>query len=339
MTKKSELEGAEILARFEGRIPTLTDPTLQRVALNFWMKQHELGKCRAPFAVTGAENVPIVVPCGKCLPCRRRYRDQVTGTAVAEATWQILLGNPPGQRWDITFDDENLVFPDDKDDVDAIKKRLIDRLTYHLGGVKYLLVWQVGPETGRLHGHAIIIPTKGVSLPEPTGMYGNFIDPDKLWPYGHRVVQEITPTTVGYLTNYLSKPDSSKGTFATYKSQLLGEAYFTDWCIANRKLPLTIPGAYYVDCGGLPRWFPMSRKYRELATLYGYEWQTPEEKLSHRKWLEEGGPILAKIGHDKDAAKQRELARQVFEKQNEHPDTAKYREALKARRNVHTMYR
>lgn len=291
-----------------------------QAAEKFWHDRIHGGRCRAPFAVDDAAHNPILVPCGKCLPCYRRKRNIWIGRLLAEG-----LGRN-GQVQTLTYTDDQL--PEDltPEWIDGEIRAYVKRLRRHFrsNDWKYYITAQLGENTLRFHLHAVIIPPPGVELPTPR--LGKNIDDHPIWQRGGVRVDTLHPKSVGYVVSYLARP--GKGTVRHSKSKRIGEAYFRDW-LARPPLPLEFPGTYTVPVNDMPQPFPMDRTFRQIALEAGRDLRgNADDAFTYRKWIEEGGLGL----RSKTEARDRELQAEILRtpKMQEHPEVHKLRGLFRA---------
>lgn len=145
----------------------------------------------------------ILVPCGKCLKCRSKYRLQ----------WQLRLQheldsyNGVAMFLTLTYDDENL--PDNytlvKKDVQLFLKRL--RKYYSDIKIKYFAVGEYGTKKFRPHYHLIIY---GIKAPEQKKKsvlnfkYGLFLA-ERIWKKGFCFVGYVDAKCINYVSKYVMK--------------------------------------------------------------------------------------------------------------------------------------
>lgn len=299
------------------------DRKIDRATVAAMLDQPHKGDCKAPFVVTDAERNPMLVPCNQCLPCRKRRVDIWIGRAMAETHT-----NPNAQFLTLTYSDEYLIERGLIGRVtgDWVKKEtrsFIKRLRRVYPGARHALVFQLGTETQRPHIHALIWAKEYQELEWGDPLRPGFIPADNLgaargkihsdkgfWSRGHRDAKPLDVSTARYTFQYISKP--GKGTVHQQKSTLIGEAYFLDWLKTHKKYPRMYPGAYYVpDQYGHPKWYPMDRRFREIARDNGYDHRlsNQSEFKNYKDWLYEAGPALRDLRDKKDRAAQGAIER------------------------------
>lgn len=255
----------------------LLEKRLDKAALGFWLSRDETGKCRAPFALD-TERGPVLLPCKNCLPCRRRARNAMVGRVVGEA-----FDRPESTVMTLTYSDEALPLMSEitPEWINGTWHALRNRLIRRYGPIRYVAVAQIGGNTYRFHWHVICLP--------PFGSVGSvvqkkhWVDPDKLWPHGHRIVDAVHSQSAGYVFEYLVRRD--KGTVWRTKSQLLGESYFRRW-LSEPKLPFVHGPVFNVG----EVLYPMDRRFREIANEAGYlaKPSFSETSLQVVEWIRDG---------------------------------------------------
>ena len=180
--------------------------------------------CRNPLYIKKAE---IVVPCGKCFFCRKKYRLQ----------WQLRLQHEfvsyegVAMFLTLTYNEENL--PNDnlliKRDVQLFIKRL--RKFYKDVKIKYFAVGEYGTKKNRPHYHLIIY---GLRAPENRNnsklnfKYGLFLA-ERIWKKGFCHVGFVNSKCISYVSKYVMKSfistDGKELELFTLKSTGLGLSY------------------------------------------------------------------------------------------------------------------
>lgn len=145
----------------------------------------------------------ILVPCGKCLKCRSKYRLQ----------WQLRLQHELSSYNGIaifltlTYDEEHLSNDNslNKRDVQLFIKRL--RKFYSDIKIKYFAVGEYGTKKFRPHYHLIIY---GIKAPEHkknstlNWKYGQFLS-EKIWKKGYCFVGYVDAKCINYVSKYVMK--------------------------------------------------------------------------------------------------------------------------------------
>lgn len=146
---------------------------------------------------------PVDIPCGKCVGCRMDNALQ----------WKIrccleLQYHKYAYFITLTYDDDHLPFNDDgepilsKYDLQCFWKRF--RKAGYL--LSYFACGEYGDKTKRPHYHALVYLDKdlqGFSIISPNKFTCKTIQ--ELWPYGHVMVEEVTPGNVSYVCGYVEK--------------------------------------------------------------------------------------------------------------------------------------
>lgn len=153
------------------------------------------GKC--PF--------PIQIPCGRCIGCRLERSRQWAIRCVHEA--QMHENNC---FVTLTVNDENMedVFPHR-----SLAKRpfqlFMKRLRKEVGNVRYFQCGEYGEQFARPHYHVCFFGFDPIDKYLWTARDGNrlYRSPllEKLWPYGHILVGEVTFESAAYVARYIMK--------------------------------------------------------------------------------------------------------------------------------------
>jgi hypothetical protein len=295
---------------------------------NWWNRRDVTGPCRAPYIIQ-TELRNCLVPCGNCLPCRQRKKLSRIGRIMGEAQERpgsevLTLTYSPdaiakimrerGFEKEASMIDalspeaQNMAFARciDAEWIEAEWHRFRNRLIYYYGSdFKYVVSAQLGEKTGRFHFHVIVLrgPAVNSAYPLKDRTSKEWIDPDRLWPHGHRLVDAVTTASVGYVLEYLTRAD--KNTVYHSKSQCIGEAYFRQWMVGNGpKKPYMrdAKGMFEVD----DRMFPMCRRFREIAKEEGF--LKNEGGTTASEYLAMGGPFWRELTNEQDLAAKRRLA-------------------------------
>lgn len=162
----------------------------------------------------------MLVPCGRCLPCRVNRRDQLKLRCIHEA--QLREAN---SFVTLTYADEHLrmpfLMPDGSlngsvcmDDISAFVKRLRDRVKPTR--VRFLARTEYGPATLRAHAHLLMFgfdfPDRKLWRKTEAGALSYRSELlEAAWGLGHCEVSDVTPRSVGYVCNYhVDKLDGSR---------------------------------------------------------------------------------------------------------------------------------
>lgn len=152
----------------------------------------------------GYYDLPVQIPCGKCIGCRLEHSRKWAMRAVLEAQT-----HSENSFITLTYDDDHL--PDDgsihKEELQKFFKRL--RKALQNDRIKYLACGEYGESYSRPHYHSCIF---GHSFPDRqlwTVQNGNklFRSPllEKVWDKGHSLVGDFTFETAAYVARYVTK--------------------------------------------------------------------------------------------------------------------------------------
>lgn len=215
----------------------------------------------------GFADLPISVPCGKCIGCvlARAAGWAVRATHESEChTDSIFLT--------LTYSDVRLPDPPivSKEDLQKFLKRLRKRL--EPAQVRYLACGEYGSFTLRPHYHLLIFgwrPDDAIfHADRPTGRV--FISQSifELWPFGLHEFGTVTPASAGYVARY------------TTKKLLVPPVGGEEFLLQSRVPPLGIP------------W--LAEHYREVypadQVRLGGKWYRPP--TSYDKWMDVHHPDL-----------------------------------------------
>lgn len=184
----------------------------------------------------------VEVPCGKCPACRRNYQLQ----------WIIRL-TEQARHSDAAYfvtltyaDDHEPSF--DKKRVQKFLNRLQHKAKYHGATLKYFLVSEFCPSTGRPHHHAAMYLDKYLDN------FSKFIADG--WPFGFITVSDLTEKRINYVTGYCLKKQSNGVDWSS-----LPDKYNPDKCrLISRGLGI----GYLSDA--------MTRYHKQgLVHTYGYK--------------------------------------------------------------------
>lgn len=153
--------------------------------------------CLSPLNIKTKEKGRINVPCGRCLPCLQRKRDDWSFRLAQElktAKSAVFLT--------LTYSDDNIPWADtemalDKDRLKAFLKKLKRNNKWTL---KYYSVGEYGTKTGRPHYHAILFNATESTL-------NSLLD---IWDLGSHHIGAANPASIRYLTKYvINKKDDT----------------------------------------------------------------------------------------------------------------------------------
>lgn len=230
-----------------------------------------MAKCIYPITIGKQDGLKKwkVVPCGKCLTCRRRR----------QAAWSFRLLHEMQQSstaafLTLTYDDEHLTYGEKyptlvKDDFQRFMKRLRKKQSQLSNEkIKYYACGEYGPKTGRPHYHLIIF-----NLLPHLSMDGVMAD---IWQNGNVQFDECNIKTIQYVSKYVMKsggqPLNGKEREFSLMSKGLGKAFLTDKTKAfyeNHEIP------YVVWQDGkrltMPRYYKEKIYSKEVRDRFGKE--------------------------------------------------------------------
>ena len=162
-------------------------------------------QCNKPFWLRFYK---IMVPCGKCLACKRARAREWTARIVHEASFYEASSFVT-----LTYDDEHLPADMDRCKRDAVLfiKRL--RKDIEPRRIKYFLVSEYGGRFGRIHLHAMIF---GIHPKEKNVIAG-------AWGLGLVHLGTVTPESAYYITSYLLKAEGGGPPFPEPSGSARGE--------------------------------------------------------------------------------------------------------------------
>ncbi|AYQ58819.1 replication initiator protein [Termite gut associated microvirus 1] len=153
--------------------------------------------------VEGYGDLPVTVPCGRCIGCRLDRSRHWAVRCVHEAQQHEV-----NSFITLTFDDDHLDRRGSLNKIDFTHfvKRLRDRVGYDL--IRYFHCGEYGSQGLRPHHHAIIF---GYDFPDrvlwsrgQTPLYRSALL-EQLWPYGFCTVGEVTFESAAYVARYVLK--------------------------------------------------------------------------------------------------------------------------------------
>lgn len=181
------------------------------ICSHFQSEMLSTDKVKKPIVLANAPHVfkdghcyltePMDIPCGTCVGCRM--------TRAKE--WKIrncleLQAHPEAWFVTLTYDDAHL--PATKDGEPCLSKRdfqlFLKRLRKNYGSLRYFGCGEYGEKTGRPHGHFILyMPLTDFRLIGVNKYTSDMIA--KCWPYGHHLVECVTPGNIAYTCGYVEK--------------------------------------------------------------------------------------------------------------------------------------
>jgi len=263
--------------------------------------------CLAPFRLTNnldRREYPdgLLVPCGKCLPCRIKKRSEWTLRLWHESSYWEKSCFPT-----LTYSDNYL--PENSSLKKLDLQKFFKRVRKHLSDkgeirpIKYFACGEYGDNTDRPHYHAIIF---GIGLDE---------EDQKLitdcWPYGHVKIGTVTPDSIRYVAQYIDKKYSGEKANEEYQEKnresvfrILSQGLGKRFAIENVKQitqqkkctmhgsPMGIP-RYYIKKLEIPKELLRDiaqQRQEDICALYTglnidpdvlYKIDTPKYKLYH----------------------------------------------------------
>lgn len=166
----------------------------------------------------GYIDMRVSVPCGRCIGCRLDRSRQWAVRCVHEAAQY-------GQNncfITLTYNDENL--PEDgglrMEDFQKFMKRL--RKEYG-EGIRFFHCGEYGDKMARPHYHACLFnfkfPDLTLWLVRKGTKHYRSASLEKLWPYGHSLVGEVTFESAAYVARYITKKVMGKKAEEFYKGK------------------------------------------------------------------------------------------------------------------------
>lgn len=176
----------------------------------------------------------LLVPCGKCLICRRKYQL----SWVVRLQHEFISSKYQAIFLTLSYNNENLPLNSTlvKKDVQDFLKRL--RKRYPSKKLKYFAVGEYGSNTMRPHYHLIIFGLKSYNTPSLNVKLSNSISKN-IWKKGFCHVGQVNIKTIRYCSKYVmkefvkgySRDDFDKSGMIypfSLKSTGLGLKYFMD---------------------------------------------------------------------------------------------------------------
>jgi hypothetical protein len=164
---------------------------------------NESGKRSIVFnAEDGYIDLPVTVPCGRCIGCRLEKSRQWAIRCIHEATL-----HDDNCFLTLTYDNEHL--PEDWSLHKDHFQKFIKRLRHHAKKLRYFHCGEYGDENRRPHYHAIIFgydfPDKIPFKQDATGRLFLSETLQKLWPYGFSTIGDVTFESAAYVARYVLK--------------------------------------------------------------------------------------------------------------------------------------
>lgn len=158
-------------------------------------------RCTSPVNIQLKNNdVPMVVPCGKCISCRIGKSREWSVRGLHE-----LSSHDCSCFLTLTYDEENVPLSVNP----YVLQKFIKRLRKHVGrtGLKYFACGEYGDKSGRPHYHLIIFGWRPGAFSKH-GRYFSSSEVSDLWPFGFNTVGSVTYDSIRYVTDYVFKRKS-----------------------------------------------------------------------------------------------------------------------------------
>lgn len=153
--------------------------------------------CKNPIYI---KKTNLLVPCGKCLICRRKYQL----SWVVRLQHEYLSSDRKSLFLTLSYNDNNLPLNNTlvKKDVQDFLKRL--RKFYSGVKIKYFAVGEYGSKTMRPHYHIIIFGLKSFNdIKKNRGLAHLFSE--KIWKKGFCHIGDVNVKTIRYCSKYIMK--------------------------------------------------------------------------------------------------------------------------------------
>ena len=175
------------------------------------------------------------LPCGQCVGCRLEYSRQwavrlVHENQMHEKSCFITL----------TFNDEELGKRNNPNSVDVRDFQLfMKRLRKKHKKIRFFHCGEYGEKNQRPHYHALIFgyefSDRYLWQTRNNQKYYRSEELEKLWPYGHVVIGEVTFTSCAYVARYIMKKQKGKNAETHYHNPTTGEVINPEYCTMSRK--------------------------------------------------------------------------------------------------------
>lgn len=165
----------------------------------------------------GYKDLPVEVPCGRCIGCRLERSRQ----------WAVRCLNEASLHEDncfitLTYDDEHI--PSDnslnKEHHQKFMKRL--RFKYRQKKIRFFHCGEYGDESDRPHYHTLLFnhdfEDKELYADRESGRHYVSESLNKLWPYGFSVIGDVTFESAAYVARYCLKKINGDDAEEHYKS-------------------------------------------------------------------------------------------------------------------------
>lgn len=153
--------------------------------------------CKNPIYI---KKTNLLVPCGKCLICRRKYQL----SWVVRLQHEYLSQDRKALFLTLSYNNDNLPLNNSlvKKDVQDFLKRL--RKFYSDTKIKYFAVGEYGSKTFRPHYHIIIFGLKSYNNQKENMGLAHLIS-EKIWKKGFCHIGDVNVKTIRYCSKYILK--------------------------------------------------------------------------------------------------------------------------------------
>ena len=140
----------------------------------------------------------------------------------------------------LTFNEEELNKRDNPGSVDVRDFQLfMKRLRKKHKKIRFFHCGEYGEQNNRPHYHALIFgyefPDRYLWQTRNKQKYYRSEELEKLWPYGHVVIGEVTFTSCAYVARYIMKKQKGKNAEEHYHNKETGEIIEPEYCTMSRK--------------------------------------------------------------------------------------------------------
>lgn len=172
--------------------------------------------------------MPVTVPCGRCIGCRRDYSRQWAVRCVHEA--KMFTSNC---FITLTFNEDSLPLDGSirKEHLQKFFKRLRKRLSSKGIQIRHFACGEYGERNQRPHYHALIFgydfPDKKPHTKTPAGhIVYKSAELAKVWPYGYNLIGDVTFESAAYVARYVMKKRKGKPDEIDPKTGLTNEEHY-----------------------------------------------------------------------------------------------------------------
>ncbi|UPW40938.1 replication initiator protein [Sigmofec virus UA08Rod_6079] len=249
-------------------------------------------------------DLSLLVPCGKCVECRRRRASDWRFRMHQEYKYS----DKSFYFITMTFNDESLKRLINETSVDSVDadynsvvifavRRFLERYRKkYKVSLRHLFVTELGGEYDRIHVHGLIIGSK-TDVKFHHKRYGIPVyrspELEKLWSYGFIYLEGCSERCVSYILKYIMKQDPQH---PDYKPCLLvSPGLGKDYCnSSNIVIHHSIPGGMWY-CVASSGWKVAMPRYYKLKIF------TEEEREARRKELLDNPPPFVFHGREFDS--------------------------------------